>query len=29
MDPGARKFLWSVIKKAKEMGMTIILSSHR
>jgi hypothetical protein len=26
---GARKFLWHLIKKAKEAGMTIILSSHR
>ena len=28
MDPGARKFMWNIIKKARETGMTIVLSSH-
>ena len=28
MDPDARNHLWKIIKKAKENGMTIILSSH-
>ncbi|CAF0854082.1 unnamed protein product [Brachionus calyciflorus] len=28
MDPGARKFMWNIIKKARDTGMTIILSSH-
>nr|QUF59429.1 ATP-binding cassette transporter Abca3-like1 [Brachionus angularis] len=25
---GARKFLWNIIKKARDLGMTIVLSSH-
>lgn len=29
MDPGARKFLWNIIKKARDLGMCIVLSSHR
>lgn len=28
MDPGARKFMWNIIKKARDTGMTIVLSSH-
>lgn len=29
MDPAARRYLWTVIKKARDSGMTIILTSHR
>ncbi len=29
MDPGARKFLWNIIKKARDLGVCIVLSSHR
>ncbi len=29
MDPGARKFLWNIIKKGRDLGMCIVLSSHR
>ena len=28
MDPAARKHLWSVIKKARDLGMTIVLTTH-
>ncbi|RMZ94274.1 ATP-binding cassette sub-family A member 3, partial [Brachionus plicatilis] len=28
MDPAARRYLWTVIKKAREMGLTIILTTH-
>ncbi len=28
MDPGARKFLWNIIKKGRDLGMCIVLSSH-
>jgi ABC-type multidrug transport system ATPase subunit len=28
MDPAARKYLWSVIKKARDLGMTIVLTTH-
>jgi ABC-type multidrug transport system ATPase subunit len=28
MDPAARKYLWSVIKKSRELGMTIVLTTH-
>lgn len=29
MDPAARRYLWTVIKKARETGLTIILTTHR
>ncbi len=29
MDPGAKRFLWNIIRKARDLGMTILLSSHR
>lgn len=28
MDPGARKFLWNIIKKARNLGICVVLSSH-
>ncbi|CAF0703608.1 unnamed protein product [Brachionus calyciflorus] len=28
MDPAARRYLWTVIKKAIELGITIILTTH-
>jgi len=28
MDPAARRYLWNVIKKARDMGMTILLTTH-
>ncbi len=28
MDPAARRYLWTVIKRARDMGMTIILTTH-
>jgi len=28
MDPAARRYLWTVIKRARDMGMTIVLTSH-
>lgn len=29
MDPAARRYLWTVIKKARDSGMTIVLTTHR
>lgn len=29
MDPAARRYLWTVIKKARDAGMTIVLTTHR
>ncbi len=29
MDPGAKRFLWNIIRKARDLGMTVLLSSHR
>ncbi len=29
MDPSARRYLWTVIKKARDSGMTIVLTTHR
>ena len=29
MDPAARRYLWTVIKKARDLGMTIVLTTHR
>jgi ABC-type multidrug transport system ATPase subunit len=29
MDPDARNHLWEIIKKAKDYGIAIVLSSHR
>ena len=29
MDPAARRYLWTVIKKARDQGMTIVLTTHR
>ena len=29
MDPAARRYLWNVIKKARDNGSTIILTTHR
>jgi ATP-binding cassette subfamily A (ABC1) protein 3 len=28
MDPAARRYLWTVIKKARDSGMTIVLTTH-
>jgi ATP-binding cassette, subfamily A (ABC1), member 3 len=28
MDPAARRYLWTVINKARDLGMTIVLTSH-
>ena len=28
MDPAARRYLWTVIKKARDLGMTIVLTTH-
>ena len=28
MDPAARRYLWRVIKTARDMGMTIVLTTH-
>lgn len=28
MDPAARRYLWTVIKRARDMGMTIVLTTH-
>nr|UOU03315.1 ATP-binding cassette subfamily A3-like 2 [Brachionus rubens] len=28
MDPAARRYLWTVIKKARDMGLTIVLTTH-
>jgi ABC-type multidrug transport system ATPase subunit len=28
MDPGAKRFLWNIIRKARDLGMTVLLSSH-
>jgi ATP-binding cassette subfamily A (ABC1) protein 3 len=28
-DPGAKRYLWSVITKARDLGITIVLTSHR
>ena len=27
-DPAARRYLWTVINKARDLGMTIVLTSH-
>lgn len=29
MDPAARRYLWTVIKQARDAGMTIVLTTHR
>jgi ATP-binding cassette, subfamily A (ABC1), member 1 len=29
MDPAARRYLWTIIKKARDFGMTIVLTTHR
>ena len=29
MDPAARRYLWTVIKNARDLGMTIVLTTHR
>lgn len=29
MDPAARRYLWNVIKHARDCGMTIVLTTHR
>lgn len=29
MDPAARRYLWTVIKQARDSGMTIVLTTHR
>jgi ABC-type multidrug transport system ATPase subunit len=29
MDPAAKRYLWSVITKARDLGITIVLTSHR
>ena len=28
MDPAARRYLWTVIKNARDLGMTIVLTTH-
>jgi ABC-type multidrug transport system ATPase subunit len=28
MDPAARRYLWTVIKKARDLGLTIVLTTH-
>nr|QUF59432.1 ATP-binding cassette transporter Abca3-like4 [Brachionus angularis] len=28
MDPAARRYLWNVIKHARDMGMTVLLTTH-
>jgi ATP-binding cassette subfamily A (ABC1) protein 3 len=28
MDPSARRYLWNVIKYARDTGMTILLTTH-
>ncbi len=28
MDPAARRYLWTVIKRARDLGMTIVLTTH-
>jgi ABC-type multidrug transport system ATPase subunit len=28
MDPSARRYLWTVIKKARDLGLTIVLTTH-
>jgi ATP-binding cassette, subfamily A (ABC1), member 3 len=28
MDPAARRYLWNVIKQARDSGMTILLTTH-
>ena len=28
MDPAARRYLWTVIKKAVDLGMTVVLTTH-
>ena len=27
-DPAARRYLWTLINKARDLGMTIVLTSH-
>lgn len=29
MDPSARRYLWTVIKRAVDLGMTVVLTTHR
>jgi len=29
MDPAARRYLWTVIKKAVDLGMSVVLTTHR
>lgn len=29
MDPAARRYIWNIIKVAREMGTTILLTTHR
>ncbi len=29
MDPSARRYLWNVIKFARDSGMTVLLTTHR
>ena len=29
MDPAARRYLWNVIKNARDNGITILLTTHR
>jgi ABC-type multidrug transport system ATPase subunit len=29
VDPAARRYLWTIIKKARDFGMTIVLTTHR
>ena len=28
MDPSARRYLWTVIKRAVDLGMTVVLTTH-